>query len=86
MKKSNVIGIDLAKNILQVCKVSKHGELLTNKAVSPTKLKELLATSPPCIVAMEGIKFSVWYPPELTQNFWSLNSSSFLGNPFQLSS
>jgi len=42
MKKSNVIGIDLAKNVLQVCKVSKHGELTVNKAISPGKLKELL--------------------------------------------
>jgi transposase len=54
MKKSNVIGIDLAKTVLQVCKVSKHGELTSNKAVSPSKLKELLATSTPSIVAMEG--------------------------------
>ena len=54
MKKSNVIGIDLAKNVLQVCKVSKHGELTANKAVSPSKLKQLLATSTPSIVAMEG--------------------------------
>ena len=54
MKNSNVIGIDLAKNVLQVCKVSKHGELTVNKAISPSKLKELLATSSPSIVAMEG--------------------------------
>jgi transposase len=54
MKKSNVIGIDLAKNVLQVCKVSKHGELTSNKAVSPSKLRQLLATSTPSIVAMEG--------------------------------
>lgn len=49
-----MIGIDLAKNVLQVCKVSKHGELTANKAVSPAKLKELLAKSTPSIVAMEG--------------------------------
>ncbi len=54
MKNSNVIGIDLAKNVLQVCKVSQHGELIVNKAISPGKLKELLATSSPSIVAMEG--------------------------------
>ena len=54
MKKSNVIGIDLAKNVIQVCKISKHGELISNKAVSPGKLKELLAKSTPSIVAMEG--------------------------------
>ena len=54
MKKSNVIGIDLAKHVIQVCKIDKHGELLSNKAISPSKLKELLAKAIPSIVAMEG--------------------------------
>ena len=54
MNNSNVIGIDLAKNVMQVCKVSKQGELTSNKAISPIKLKELLAKSTPSIVAMEG--------------------------------
>ena len=54
MKNSNVIGIDLAKNVIQVCKIDKQGELLSNKAISPGKLKELLAKSIPSIVAMEG--------------------------------
>ena len=54
MKKSNVIGIDLAKHVIQVCKIDKHGELISNKAISPSKLKALLAKSIPSIVAMEG--------------------------------
>ena len=54
MKKSNVIGIDLAKNVLQVCKVSKHGELTNKQSRKPSKLKQLLAKSTPSIVAMEG--------------------------------
>jgi len=54
MNDFNVIGIDLAKTVLQICKISKHGELLMNKAVSPSKLKPLLANSSPSIVAMEG--------------------------------
>ena len=54
MKNSNVIGIDLAKNVIQVCKIDKHGELISNKGISPSKLKELLANSIPSIVAMEG--------------------------------
>ena len=54
MKKSNVIGIDLTKNVFQVCKIDQQGELLTNKAISPSKLKELLAKTGPSIVAMEG--------------------------------
>ena len=54
MNNSNVIGIDLAKIVMQVCKISKQGELTSNKAISPNKLKELLAKSIPSIVAMEG--------------------------------
>ena len=54
MQNSNVIGIDLAKNVIQVCHIDKHGELLSNKAISPNKLKALLANSPPSLVAMEG--------------------------------
>jgi transposase len=54
MNNPNVIGIDLAKNVIQVCRITKNGELSSNKAISPAKLKELLAKSSPSIVAMEG--------------------------------
>lgn len=54
MLKTNIIGIDLAKNVLQVCHISTHGELLSNKAVSRQKLKELIAKSKPSLVAFEG--------------------------------
>jgi len=52
MQNSNVIGIDLAKNVIQVCRIDKHGELKFNKAISPNKLKALLAKAIPSIVAM----------------------------------
>ena len=54
MLKSNIFGVDLAKTVLQVCQISKHGELFKNKAVSRQKLKELLAKAPQSIVAIEG--------------------------------
>jgi transposase len=54
MTNTNVIGIDLAKNIIQICTINKHGEILSNKAITPIKLKELLAKLKPAIVAMEG--------------------------------
>jgi transposase len=54
MNNSNLIGIDLAKNVIQVCKIDKSGEIVSNKAMSPKKLKELLVKSTPSIVAMEG--------------------------------
>lgn len=54
MKHRTMIALDLAKIVIQVCKISKHGEIAFNKGMSPAKVKQLLATSPPCIVAMEG--------------------------------
>ena len=54
MKNSNVIGIDLAKNVMQVCIIDNHGELVSNKAISPSKLKILLANKTQSIVAMEA--------------------------------
>lgn len=55
MNTSNVFGIDLAKSVIQACKIDQNGgELIFNKAFSPMKLRELLAKSPASIVAMEG--------------------------------
>ena len=36
----NVIAIDLAKNLFQVCKTDKSGKVIYNKAISRAKLKE----------------------------------------------
>ena len=43
MKQQNIIGIDLAKNVIQACVIDKQGELTSNKAMPPKKLKEMLA-------------------------------------------
>ncbi len=50
----NIIAIDLAKNVLQVCYISIDGELLSNKALNRQKTKEFLAKANPSIVAVEG--------------------------------
>jgi transposase len=60
MLKFNVIGIDLAKNVLQICVISKHGELVSNKMASRQKLKEVLAKSSPSIVGIEGGSSHYW--------------------------
>ena len=51
---SNFIGIDLAKNILQIFQISKQCELIGNKAGNRQKLKEMLAVIKPAVVAIEG--------------------------------
>ena len=54
MLTKNIIAIDLAKNVLQVCYISIDGELLSNKALNRQKTKEFLAKAKPSIVAVEG--------------------------------
>jgi transposase len=49
-----IIALDLAKDVIQACKISKHGEKLFNKPMKPKKISELLANTAPCIIAMEG--------------------------------
>ena len=61
MNKFNVIGIDLAKNVIQICKISKAGELVFNKPISPNKLRVILATEKVSIVAMEGCSSSHYW-------------------------
>lgn len=55
MLKSTLFGIDLAKNIIQVCEVSKHGELVSNKTVSRQKFKELQVKAKPPVVSLQQL-------------------------------
>lgn len=50
----NVIAIDLAKNLFQVCKTDRNGKLIYNKAITRVKLKELLIKEKQSLVAMES--------------------------------
>lgn len=52
MLTTNVIDIDLAKRVLQICYISVHGELLINKSFSRQKAKEFIINAKPSIVAM----------------------------------
>ena len=54
MTNPNLIAIDLAKTVFQVCRVSSIGKTQSNKAISRSQLKTLLVTSKPCIVAFEA--------------------------------
>tara|TARA_R110002050_G_scaffold283498_2_gene432113 strand:- start:512 stop:970 length:459 start_codon:yes stop_codon:yes gene_type:complete len=48
------IGIDLAKNVFQVCTTDMSGNVLTNKKVSRKQLPEHIVYVPPCEVVMEA--------------------------------
>lgn len=60
-----LIGIDLAKNILQVCGVNQAGKPVFNKAIKRNKLLSFLLDYPKAVVAMEACSGSNYWGREL---------------------
>jgi transposase len=56
------IGIDLAKNIFQVCATNSDGKVIYNKTIKRAKLATFLANHPHCEVIMEACA---------TSNYWT---------------
>jgi len=54
MEQCNVIAIDLAKDIFQICIMTTNGKIIVNKAMNRAKLKEWLAKQKLSLVAMES--------------------------------
>ena len=54
MNKLNVIGVDLAKNVIQVSVLSGTNRTLCNRALSRHKFTEFMARQQPCLVAFEA--------------------------------
>jgi transposase len=54
MKSNPMIGIDLAKNIFQVCIVKRTGKVLVNKAIKRRDLTDFMTRQRPSLVVMEA--------------------------------
>ena len=54
MRKHNTIGVDLAKNVIQVCVVSSSNKELLNRELTRKKFSEFLVKQPPALVAFEA--------------------------------
>lgn len=54
MRNSNTIGVDLAKNVIQVSVVTPLNNELSNKELTRTKFAEFLAKQKPGLVAFEA--------------------------------
>lgn len=54
MSEISILAIDLAKSSFQVCAVMGDGTVVSNRAVSRSRLYQLLAEQEGCIVAMEA--------------------------------
>ncbi len=62
MAKTNTIGVDLAKNVIQVSVLSGYGKELQNKEMTRIKFAEFLAKQKPSLVAYESCA---------TAHYWS---------------
>jgi len=62
MNNLNVLGVDLAKNIIQVSVITSAGKELQNKALTRNKFSEFLARQKPSLVAFEACA---------TAHYWS---------------
>lgn len=61
----SVLGIDLAKNVFQICAANAKGERIYNRQVSRAKLLSTLANIPPCLVGMEACSSSHYWAREI---------------------
>jgi transposase len=68
MAQLNTIGVDLAKNVIQVSVVTPRGKELQNKALTRTKFKEFLAKEQRSLVAFEACS---------TAHHWARTAKAF---------
>lgn len=61
MRKLNIIGVDLAKNVIQVSAVNAHGKEIINRAMSRTKFAEFLGKQKPNLIAFEACASSHYW-------------------------
>lgn len=61
MGQLNTIGVDLAKNVIQVSVVSPSNKELLNRALTRTKFKEFLGKQQPALVAFEACASSHYW-------------------------
>ena len=54
MEKITTVGIDLAKNTFSLHGVDGRGQLALRKTVSRSRLMELVAQLPPCLIGLEA--------------------------------
>lgn len=72
----NVLAIDLAKNVFQVCKTNSRGKVIYNKSFTRKKLQELLIREPMSLVAMEACGGSHYWARYAIENGHKVKSMS----------
>ena len=62
---NNVIGMDIAKNVFQICVMNEVGRIVTNKRVPRSQVLEILTQLPKYPVAMGSCSGSSFWSREI---------------------
>lgn len=65
MRNDSVIGIDIAKNVFQVCLMNDSGRIISNRQVRRRQVLEVIANLPRGIVALESCGGSSYWGREI---------------------
>jgi transposase len=68
MNNTTRIGIDLAKNIFQLCLTDEHGRVIKNFKLKRVELLAFIAQQSPCVIILEACA---------TANYWARQFSEF---------
>ena len=69
MTHSTTVGVDLAKNVIQVSVISGRGKELSNRSLSRGKFAEFLGKQKPALVAFEA--FVDWAAQTINKSAWA---------------
>ena len=67
MNNISIVGIDLAKHVFQLHAVDVRGHKLFSKKVKRDQLSAVVASLPPCLVAMEACGSAHYWAREIRQ-------------------
>lgn len=65
--KITTVGIDLAKDVIQVHAIDEHGKAVVKKAMKRGKVLEYFANLPPCLIGMEACVSAHHWHRQLSQ-------------------
>ena len=67
MGEISIVGVDLAKQVLQVHGAAADGQVLFRKKLSRAQFAKFMASLPPCVVAMEACATAHYWGRELSR-------------------
>ena len=66
MNEPRLVAVDLAKSVFQLCELDTHNNVVRDQRIRRSRLRQTLARTPSCVVAMEACYSSHYWAREFT--------------------